>query len=95
MTRISGGKSTNFTAFVVYLFCQSVQIIVGHLLIEDYYDWNIFQVRFPAKVSFIEDSYLKKCLTLIMSLAFLAFHYSAGNNCHEYHQNYQRLSVMD
>lgn len=44
ITRIVGPKSANLTAFFLYLFGQVSQIIFGHLMGEDFYDWNIYQL---------------------------------------------------
>lgn len=44
LTRLVGDDTKLRLAFNMYCFCQFSQIIV-HNIFEDYYDWNLFQVR--------------------------------------------------
>lgn len=44
VTRNVGVKYTNITAFFLYLFGQFSQILYGHEIREDFYDWNLYQI---------------------------------------------------
>lgn len=50
VTRVVGVKWTNATAFVIYFISQYSQILIGHEIIENFYDWNIYHVStdFPC-----------------------------------------------
>jgi len=44
VTRVVGVRFTNMTAFALYIFGQYSQILFGHEIREDFYDWNIYQL---------------------------------------------------
>ena len=54
VTRVVGVKWTNSVAFLIYLISQYSQILLGHELRENFYDWNIYQVSidFPCQLFF-------------------------------------------
>mmetsp|Transcript_10722 Transcript_10722/g.18263 ORF Transcript_10722/g.18263 Transcript_10722/m.18263 type:complete len:894 (-) Transcript_10722:135-2816(-) len=48
VTRVVGVKWTNAAAFVIYFISQYSQILIGHNIRENFYDWNIYHL-FPVQ----------------------------------------------
>lgn len=44
VTKVVGVRFTNITAFGLYLFGQYSQVVFGHLVLEDFYDRNLFHI---------------------------------------------------
>ncbi len=86
LTRLVGDDSKLRTAFFMYCFCQFSQIIV-HNIFENYYDWNLFQVRLCGYLLSSQLFHLPlQSFFLPMYIVTTAFHHPAAYYCLQHYR---------
>lgn len=89
VTRVVGVKWTNAAAFVIYFISQYSQILIGHEIRENFYDWNIYQVSTISLVSYFPRSPSISSISIIL---FSALRYSTADHCLEHYACSSSLS---